>query len=151
MNLTSLTSKHLYFAQSQNSSVIEIDGDKSTRMNFSMLRVTSSPNWPEKKLTGHMYNLPSRSWSTINIYRPANKVCESYVFTGVCLSTGGGGRLCPKGVCSRGSLSKGFSVQGGSLSRGWSLSRRGSLSRWSLSRWSLSRESLFHFLHYKIL
>ena len=43
---------------------------------------------------------------------PANEVCKGYVFTGVCLSTGGGGlcpegRLCPGGSLSRGSLSKG--------------------------------------------
>ena len=25
---------------------------------------------------------------------PANEVCEGYVFTGVCLSTGGGGGMC---------------------------------------------------------
>ena len=34
-----------------------------------------------------------------NLLAPANEVCEGYVFTGVCLSTGGGspsgGGLCP--------------------------------------------------------
>ena len=44
---------------------------------------------------------------------PANEVCEGYVFTGVCLSTGGGGGVCSgghawqggihgRGVCGRG-------------------------------------------------
>ena len=90
---------------------------------------------------------------------PANKVCEGYVFTGVCLSTGGLA-LCPGGSPSGGSLFMGVSVQG-SLSRGGFLSKgisvqrgvcpgvsvRGSLSTgvsvWgSLSRGSLSGGSL---------
>ena len=51
---------------------------------------------------------------------PANEVCEGYVFTGVCLSTGG---LCPKG-----SLFRGVSVQrGGGLCLG-GLCPEGSLS-----------------------
>ena len=49
-------------------------------------------------------------------------VCKGYVFTGVCLSTGGGGLgLCPGGGglwISVGSLSMGVSVHGRSLSRG---------------------------------
>ena len=64
---------------------------------------------------------------------PANVVCEGYVFTGVCLSTGGsgspswGGVLHPGGVfsiqggCSPsrgGLLPGGFSIRGGSPSRG---------------------------------
>ena len=44
---------------------------------------------------------------------PANEVCKGYVFTGVCVSTGGGGGLCPRGI----------SVQGVSLSRGVSVLR----------------------------
>ena len=49
---------------------------------------------------------------------PANKVCEGYVFTGVCLSSGGGGsRSLSRGSPSRGSPSggslSGVSVQGG--------------------------------------
>ena len=51
---------------------------------------------------------------------PANEVCEAYVFTGICLSTGGG-RFSLQGV----------SVQG--------LSVWGSLSRGSLSGRSPSR------------
>ena len=45
-----------------------------------------------------------------DLFPSANEVCEGYVFTGVCLSTRGGGRglgLCPGG----GSPSKGVSVQ----------------------------------------
>ena len=103
---------------------------------------------------------------------PANEVCEGYVFTDVCLATGGlsvsvqGGGLCPgegglgpgkEGLCpgegvsfqGRGSLSRG----GGSLSRGGGLCPgegvsvhpgKGSLSRGvgSLSGGSLSGGSL---------
>ena len=66
---------------------------------------------------------------------PANEVCEGYVFTGVCLSTGGI-LVSVKGVSDWGSLSRG-SLPGGCLSRrplsGGSLSRevstQGSLSR----------------------
>ena len=61
---------------------------------------------------------------------PANKVCEGYVFTGVCLYTGGrslglcpgglslrpGGGLCQGGLCLGGVCLEGVSVQGG-LSR----------------------------------
>ena len=59
---------------------------------------------------------------------PANEVCEGYVFTGACLSTGG---LCPKG-----SLTRGVSVQrgGGLCLGGLCPERRGSLSGGSLSR-----------------
>ena len=54
----------------------------------------------------------------------ANEVCEGYVFTGVCLSTGG--------VSVQGeSLSKGVSVLGFSVQEG--LCQEGSLSRESLS------------------
>ena len=82
---------------------------------------------------------------------PANEVCEGYVFTGVCLSTGGvsvqGGLCLGVGLCPGGSLQgvslsrerglcpgRGVSVQGwGSLSRGISvwggLCPGGSLSR----------------------
>ena len=100
---------------------------------------------------------------------PANEVCEGYVFTGVCLSTGGGSRSLIRevsipgwGSLSRGggswSLSRGVSipgasvqgdisvqgVSGGSLSRrvlsqGVSVQGRGTLSGRSLSRGSLSR------------
>ena len=78
---------------------------------------------------------------------PANKVCEGYVFTGVCLSTGGfalclwgvlvsvlgvsiwgvsvRGSLYPGGVSVRGSLSRGVSVQGVSL---WEVSVQGCVS-----------------------
>ena len=61
----------------------------------------------------------------------ANEVCEGYVFTAVCLSTGGGGLgLCPGGLCPGGkvsvhpggSLFRGVSVQG-DLCPGRSLSR----------------------------
>ena len=45
---------------------------------------------------------------------PANEVCEGYVFTAVCLSTGGGLGHCPGVFCPGGrSLSRGISVQGG--------------------------------------
>ena len=47
----------------------------------------------------------------------ANEVCEGYVFTGVCLSTGGlslcpGGSLPQGGLHPRASLSRGVSVRG---------------------------------------
>ena len=51
---------------------------------------------------------------------PANKVCEGYVFTGVCLSTGGLA-LCPGGSPSGGSLFMGVSVQGVPVKRGVSI------------------------------
>ena len=54
---------------------------------------------------------------------PANEVYEGNVFTGVCLSTGGGVSI-QGGSLTRGSLYRGVSVQGGSLSRG-SLSKGG--------------------------
>ena len=76
-------------------------------------------------MTGHSYIfLASTPHQTNQIYLPpANEVCEVYVFTGVCLSTGGSlwggsaqGGVCPRGhLCPRGSLSK------GSLSRGVSV------------------------------
>ena len=56
------------------------------------------------------YNLQIIVFCLEIILPPANEVCESNVFTGVCLSTRGGG-----------ALSRGVSVHG-------SLSRRGSLS-----------------------
>ena len=65
-------------------------------------------------------------------FTPANKVCEGYVFTGVCLSTGGSlsqGVSILRGLCPRGSLSRGFSVQGVSVQGGVSV-QVGSLSRW---------------------
>ena len=79
---------------------------------------------------------------------PANKVCEDYVFPGVCLSTGlGGGSLsrgvsvweaglCPGRVSiQRVSLSRSVSVQGVSL-QGESLSRGGvSVQSWGLRPW----------------
>ena len=37
-------------------------------------------------------------------YRPQTKLCESYVFTGVCRSIERG--LCPEGLCPGGSLSR---------------------------------------------
>ena len=50
---------------------------------------------------------------------PTNKVCEGYIFTNVCLSTGEGvsvqGDLLSGGSLSRGSLSRGVSVKGGGL------------------------------------
>ena len=49
-------------------------------------------------------------------YRP-QRSCEGYVFTGVCLSTGGGGLLLG-GAWSWGSLVPGGSAQGGCLVRG---------------------------------
>ena len=53
---------------------------------------------------------------------PANEVCEGYVFTGVCLSTGGGylsrGVCVQVGLCSGGSLSRGVSVLGDLCSGG---------------------------------
>ena len=90
---------------------------------------------------------------------PTNKVCEGYVFTGVCLSTGESQSLsrgvsvlggpCPGGLClvvsvqaslSRGSLIRGglypgvsvqgISVQGGSLSWLGGLCPEGSLCPW---------------------
>ena len=57
------------------------------------------------------------------ILSPANEVCEGYVFTGVCLSTGGLG-LCPGG---------GVSVQGISVWVGLCLGLSGFCSGWSLS------------------
>ena len=72
---------------------------------------------------------------------PANEVCEGYVFTDVCLATGGGlsvsvqgrGSLSRgRGLCpGRGSLSRGggpLSREGGSLSRGGGSKSGGSLS-----------------------
>ena len=62
---------------------------------------------------------------------PANEVCEGYVFTGVCLSTG-------EVSVHRGSVSRGVSVQGvsvqGVLCPGGSLSRGVSVQGGSLSR-----------------
>ena len=69
---------------------------------------------------------------------PANEVCEGYVFTGVCLFTGGSqylssGGVCARGFLSRGSLSRGVSVQGvsvqgeGSLCLGGRVSIQGGL------------------------
>ena len=80
-----------------------------------------------------MHHCKRRS-ELILLLPPANEVCKGYVFTGVCLSTGGlclGRGLCPGRV----------SVQGGSLSRGslFGVSDQESLSRGSLSRGSLSR------------
>ena len=50
------------------------------------------------------------------IFNAANDVCEGDVFTGVCLSTRGGG-LCPGGSLSRGDLCLvGGLCPGGSLS-----------------------------------
>ena len=46
---------------------------------------------------------------------PTNEVCKGYIFTGVCLSIGGDLGLCP-----RGSLTGGVSVQG-DLCLGWGL------------------------------
>ena len=102
--------------------------------------------------------------SYYHFYRPANEVCEGYIFTGVCLSRGRGlglcpgglglrpmglsvlgvsvqgvsvqGDLCPGGLCPGGSLSWG-SLSRGSLSGG--LCPGGSLSGGSLSGGSLSR------------
>ena len=78
---------------------------------------------------------------------PVNEVCEGYIFTGVCLSTGGGflvsvqgisvqaglclGGLCPGGLYPGGLSVQWISIQGRSLSGG-SLSGR-SLSGGSLS------------------
>ena len=56
----------------------------------------------------------SSDWYALDLfyYRP-QRSCEGYVFTGVCLSTGGGS--APRGsVCSGGCL-----VQGGLLPGGW--------------------------------
>ena len=71
---------------------------------------------------------------------PANEVCESYVFTDVCLSTGVSvqGGFCPEGSLSRGPLSRGVSVQGG-LCPGRYLCPGGSLSGRISVRGSLSR------------
>ena len=48
---------------------------------------------------------------------PANEVCEDYVFTGVCLSTGGhvwrGGTCVAGGVCGGGMHGRGACVAGG--------------------------------------
>ena len=44
-------------------------------------------------------------WCSATFLPPANEVCEGYVFTGVCLSTGGHawqGRAWQGGVCGRG-------------------------------------------------
>ena len=55
----------------------------------------------------------------INFYRP-QRSCEGYVFTGVCLSTGGG--AWSWGVCSRGVPGPGgMSAGGGCLVLGWCL------------------------------
>ena len=59
---------------------------------------------------------------------PTNKVCEGYVCTGVCLSTGGLA-LCPGGSPLGGSLSKGISVQGGVCL---------GVSVWGVSVWGVS-------------
>ena len=69
----------------------------------------------------HFTNIVPDSWalwdydSSIILLRPANKVCEGYVFTDVCLSTGGcawlpGARGCAwwRGVC----VTKGGGVRG---------------------------------------
>ena len=95
----------------------------------------------------------------MSLLPPANEVCKGYVFTGVCLSTGGLS-LCPggsqslgvsvQGVSVQGDLCPGESVQGG-LSRGVSvmgalcpggLSHGGSLSRGISVQGGLSRGSL---------
>ena len=77
-----------------------------------------------------------------------NEVCEGYVFTGFCLSTGGsrslsGGRVSVwGGLCLRGSLSGGglcpgeVSVRGDSI-QGEGFCRGGLCPRWSLSTWGL--------------
>ena len=68
---------------------------------------------------------------------PTNDVCEGYVFTGVCLSTGEvsvwAGGLCPWGSVSRGSLSgvlcPGVLCPWGSLSRAVSVICQGDATR----------------------
>ena len=71
-----------------------------------------------------------------NFYRPQTKFAK-VVFTGVCLSTGGG--LCPGGLCPVGSLSGG-SMSGGCLSRGLCLGDLcpGCLCLGYLYRWEVS-------------
>ena len=57
-----------------------------------------------------------KSMSPLIYLPPANEVCEGYVFTGVCLSTGAG--LCPGAGVSvhrGGSLSRGDLCRGGGL------------------------------------
>ena len=69
----------------------------------------------------------NRGGHQVLLLPPANVVCECYVFTGVCLSTGGGGSpsrgvLHPRGVLHLGGVlhprgvlhpEGGFSIQGG--------------------------------------
>ena len=78
--------------------------------------VTSQP-WPQESL---LITARKRNLGQGNIFRPVS-VCPRGEWVGLRLCLGGGG------LCS-----------GGSVSRGWSLSR-GSLSRGSLSRGSVSR------------
>ena len=68
--------------------------------------------------------------SSVTFLPPANEVCEGYVFTGVCLSTGGGVHGCSRGGmrgCSRGAcvVAHRGGVHGCSQERMHGCSRRG--------------------------
>ena len=70
----------------------------------------------------HMKDRSNSQYSTATCsLSPANEVCEGYVFTGVCLSTGGGGCMVVGGHawlqlgmngCSRGCIFGGCMVEG---------------------------------------
>ena len=72
----------------------------------SLAYYTTSHRWPSA-LAERNVNVTSRHRYTrefaSSFLPPANEVCEGYVFTGVCLSTGG--LLCPGGLCPGRSLS----------------------------------------------
>ena len=86
-------------------------------------------NWGFHKCTNCLIDITVFCiFSSSSLLPPANEVCEGYVFTGVCLSTGGISvqRVSlSRGLCPEGSVSGMVSV--------W-----GSLSGWSWSRGSLS-------------
>ena len=50
------------------------------------------------------YHWPHKNTDVLQtmLLPPANEVCEGYVFTGVCLSTGGD--ICGKGACVAGGM-----------------------------------------------
>ena len=71
-----------------------------------------SPSHSDNLTSSKKLSVSFRKWDVLVIgyfYRPQTKFAK-VVFTGVCLSTGGGG-LCPGGCLSGGSLSRGVSVR----------------------------------------